>query len=197
MVSCGSDFWISWVLLHLWSKTKIRMITTFQRTSSIACAGRWRPKKSSMNRASILVRRCDDVCDFRVQCRHNTQASWNPCKYWRYWRDAKLRLPHKCSGFWVQYYNALQSERPDSLGVFFTEMQKSSWRSVAQWLYSAMYDASSPWRLTFVLASVRRIGIAIALKGKSFSPIITSSGFGRLFYQRSSLLDWSSVRVRL
>ena len=80
---------------------------------------------------------------------------------------------------------------------FFTDMQKSSWRSVAQWLYSDLYDASSPWRLTFVLASVRRIGIAIALKGKSFSPIITSSGFGRLFYQRSSLLDWSSVRVRL
>ena len=110
---------MSWVLLHLWSKTKIRMTTTFQRTSSIVCAGRWRPKKSSMNRASILVHRCDDVCDFRVQCRHNTQASWNPCKYWRYWRDAKLRLPHKCSGFWVQYYNALQSERPDYLGVFF------------------------------------------------------------------------------
>ena len=29
----------------------------------------------SWNRASILVHRCDDVCDFRVQCRHNTQAS--------------------------------------------------------------------------------------------------------------------------
>ena len=39
------------------------------------------------------------------------------------------------------------------------------------------------------LAPVSRIGIAIALKGKSFSPIITSSGFGRLFLSTLFLLD--------